>query len=427
MKRRKRGLTDFQVKNAKPRPVGYEISDDDQRGLRLAVHPTGQKSWVVRYRRPVSGKSRKLTLKPGLGLAEARKLAGDAMFQVAQGIDPIDAKREQKQAEVTAVEGTLNAVCKQYLKIATSKLRSHGFYKSVLDRHILPHLGEQPVAELKRSEIVAALDKVESKSGPSASDMALAILSAVLSWYEKRSDVFRSPIIKGMRRVKASEQARDRVLSDDEIRSVWKAAGDERIGLYGQVVRFMILTGARRSEAAGLRRTEIETVRDNGSDIVVWRLPASRSKNKREVVRPVSAAALAIIQDQPQIGDCDFAFSLDGNRAMSMNYGSKALLDEIAGVEGWVLHDLRRVYRSLLSRCRVPFEIAERLLGHAQPTLVQTYDRHSHLPVMLEAVEKVAAEVERIVSGEREGRVIRPGAVSSSVNLCYDLSSAAKP
>ncbi len=86
---------------------------------------------------------------------------------------------------------------------------------------------------------------------------------------------------------------------------------------------------------------------------------------------------------------------------------SKQLLDEIAAVEGWVLHDLRRVYRSLLSRCRVPFEIAERLLGHSQPTLVQTYDRHSHLPAMAEAVDKAAAEVERIVSGERMGKLIR--------------------
>jgi integrase len=349
-----------------------------------------------------------MTLQPGLGLAQARKLAADAMFQVAQGIDPIDGRRAEKQAAAAAVEGTLHAIAKQYLDIAASKLRSRDQYESVLKRHILPRLGERQVAELKRSEIVAALDKIETESGPSASDMALAVLSTTLSWYEKRSDAFRSPIIKGMRRVKASEAARDRVLSDDEIRAVWQAASDERIGLYGQVIKFMILTGARRSEAAGLRRTEIETVRDNGSDIVVWRLPASRSKNKREVVRPVSAAALAIIEDQPQIGDCDFAFSLDGNRAMSMNRdGSKKLLDEIAAVENWVLHDLRRVHRSLLSRCRVPFEVAERLLGHAQPLIAKTYDRHSHLPAMLEAVQRVGGEIERIVSGERKGKLIR--------------------
>src|SRR5260370_9546216 len=102
----RRGLTELQVRNAKPKAEPYEISDGHQRGLRLAVQPSGAKSWVVRYRHPVSGTSRKLTLQPGLGIAEARKLTGDAMFQVAQGIDPIDAKREQKQAAVSATECT---------------------------------------------------------------------------------------------------------------------------------------------------------------------------------------------------------------------------------------------------------------------------------------------------------------------------------
>lgn len=403
----RRALTDFAVTKARPKPVGYEISDGGQRGLRLAVHPSGAKSWIVRYRHPITGKSRKLTLQPGLGLAQARKLASDALFAVAQGIDPIDGRRTEKQAAAAAVEGTLAAVAKQYLDIAASKLRSHDFYKSVFERHVLPRLGERQVAELRRSEIVAELDKIEAASGPSAADMALAVLSTALSWYEKRSDMFRSPIIKGMRRVKASERARDRVLDDDELRRVWEAAGDKRIGVYGQVVRFMVLTGARRSEAAALTRTEIETVRESGTVVVVWKLPASRSKSKREVVRPLSAAARAIVENQPQIGDCDFVFTLDGNRPMSMNRdGAKKLIDEIAGATGWRLHDLRRVHRSLLSRCRVPFEVAERLLGHSQPLIAKTYDRHSHLPAMFEAVEKVAAEVERIIEGEREGRVI---------------------
>jgi integrase len=93
---------------------------------------------------------------------------------------------------------------------------------------------------------------------------------------------------------------------------------------------------------------------------------------------------------------------------MSMNYQDrKRLFDQIAGVEGWRLHDLRRVHRSLLSRCRVPFEIAERLLGHSVGVLAKTYDQHSHLPAMQEAVEKVAAEIARIVVGEREGKVVR--------------------
>jgi integrase len=347
-----------------------------------------------------------MTLPAGLSLAQARKLAGDAMFQVAQGIDPIDAKRAEKQAKLDAAEGTLQAVAVRYLELVASKLRSHRFYESILKRHIFPKLGARPVAELRRAEIVAVLDHVERTSGPQASDMALAVLRGLLRWHEKRSDTFRSPIIAGMRRVKPSESARERKLSDDEIKAVWNAAGDERLGVYGQVIRFLILCGARRSEAAGLKRSEI--VSDDETGIDVWKLPARRSKNKREITRPLSRTALDIVNDMPIISDSDYVFTLDGVRPMSMNHQRmKDLLAEIADVKDMRIHDLRRVHRSLLSRCRVPFEIAEMLLGHSRPTLVRTYDQHHPLIEMKEAVEKVAAEIARIVEGERGAKVVR--------------------
>jgi integrase len=402
-------LTDFAITKAKPKSAAYEISDGGQRGLRLAVHPTGVKSWVVRYRHPVTGVSRKMTLQPGLGLAQARRLAADAMYQVAQGVDPVETKRVEKQAKLNAAEGTLASVIKTYMDLAGSKLRSRDQYRRALARHILPKLGNRQVADLRRGELVSFFDKIERECGPHTADMELAVLRTVLHWHEKRSDTFRSPIIPGMARVKPSERARDRVLNDDELKGVWAAAGDERIGVFGQIVRFLILTGARRSEAAGLRRSEIETIRDDGDEYSVWRLPAARSKNKREIIRPLSRAALEIVESMPLIGeDSDFVFTLKGAKPIAMNYADKKLLlDEIAGVQNWRLHDLRRVHRSLLSRLRVPFEIAEALLGHAQPVLVRTYDRHLPLAGMLEATEKLASEVARIVAGEKRGKVIR--------------------
>jgi integrase len=402
-------LTDFAVTNAKPKSAGYEISDGGQRGLRLAVHPSGLKSWIVRYRHPVTGKSRKLTLPPGLGLAQARKLAGDAMYEVAQGKDPIELKHHEKRAKLEAAEGTLNAVVQTYMELVGKKLRSRGQYQRALARNILPKLGERPVSELRRGELVSVFDKIEREHGPHTADMALAVLRTVLHWHEKRSDTFRSPIIPGMARVKASERARTHVPSDDEVKRIWVATGDERIGVYGQIVRFLALSGARRGEAAGLRRSEIETIRDNGDEYVVWRLPAIRSKSKREIIRPLSRAALAIIEDMPMIGeDSDFIFTFTGAKPLAMNYADKKrLLDEIGGVKDWVLHDLRRVFRSLCSRTRTPFEISEMLLGHSQPTLVRTYDQHSHLAAMQEAVDKVAAEIARIVEGERKGKIIK--------------------
>jgi integrase len=404
-----RRLTDFAVHNAKPKDKGYEISDG-RSGLRLAVHPSGAKSWVVRYRHPVTRVSRKLTLLPPekLTLAQARKLAGDAMFSVSQGVDPIEAKRAEKQDAVAATEGTLASVAARYLDIEARKLRSHKHYESVLARHVLPKLGQRQVGELRRSEIVSVLDTVEQTAGPRAADAALAVLRACLRWHEMRSDTFRSPVVPGMQRVKASQGTRDRILDDDELRAVWKATFDERLGPYGACVRLLLLTGARRSEVAGLRRSEIVSVREDGSDIVVWRLPAIRSKSKSEIVRPLSKAALDIVDSTPVISDSDYVFTLNGINAMSLNYvQKKQLIDEIAGVQGWVVHDLRRTYRSLLSRCRVAFEVAERLLGHSRPLLDKVYDRHAHMAAMLEGTNKVAAEVERIVTGERMGKLIR--------------------
>jgi integrase len=402
-----RRLTDFAVTNARSKDKGYEVSDAGQRGLRLAVHPTGVKSWIVRYRHPVTGVSRKLTLQSGLGLADARRLAAEAMYQLAKGIDPIDAKRADKQAKLEATEGTLNAVAKRYLDLDASKLRSRQYYESTLRNHILPKLGQRPIAQLKRTEITAVLDRVEQTSGASAADAAKRVLSALMNWHQSRSD-FVNPMTRIKSRLKPSERARTHVPSDDEIKRIWVAVADERVGTYGQVIRFMAMTGARRSEAEGLRRSEIETMRDNGDEYTVWRLPASRSKNKQEIMRPLSRAALDIVESMPIISDCDFVWTLNGRRPMSMNHmGRKRLLDELSGVAGWRLHDLRRVHRSLLSRCRVPFDIAERCLGHSQNLLVKTYDQHSHLPAMQEAMDKVSAEIARIVEGERKGKVVR--------------------
>ena len=408
--RSRRDLTDLAVRNAKPKDEYYDIPDPGQRGLKLRVYPSGAKSWIVLYHHPITGKSAKLTLPFPIDsqtsrLADARKMASDAIYLVAQGIDPRDAKKAEREAKAAKIEGALAAVGERYLDLGSPK-RSRDLYRRVLAR-VFTHLGARPVAELKRSEIVAMLDKIERDSGPRAADLTLAIVRAMLRWYQTRSDSFVSPIIPGMARLKASEHARTKLLTDAEIRAVWEASFDKRIGTYGAVIRFMLLSGARRSEAAGLRRSEIGI--DDETGLTVWRLPASRSKNKREVVRPLSKAALQIIGDMPIIGeDSDFVFTLNGIRPMSMNYQDrKDLLDEISGVTGWVLHDTRRVFRSMLSRVRTPHHTAERLLGHAMPVLTETYDRHHPLVEMLEAAERVAAEIERIVSGERGGQVIR--------------------
>ena len=75
--------------------------------------------------------------------------------------------------------------------------------------------------------------------------------------------------------------------------------------------------------------------------------------------------------------------------------------DELCGVTGWRIHDLRRTARSLMSRAGVRTEIAEMVLGHARDELLQIYDRHHYQDEMAEALTKLAALIERIVDNVR--------------------------
>jgi integrase len=195
---------------------------------------------------------------------------------------------------------------------------------------------------------------------------------------------------------------RDRLLSDDELRRIWAATFDQRLSAFGACVRFLVLTGCRRTEASNLRRSEIDA---KG----IWTLPARRRKNKRSITRPLSPAALQLVDDMPVIGDLDdpFVFTVTGTAGVTMNNAPrKHLLEEISQTSEWRLHDLRRLARSLLARCRVPRDVCERCLGHAPPMLDRIYDQHDHAEAMAEAFDKLAAEIARIVEGEPEAKVV---------------------
>jgi integrase len=176
---------------------------------------------------------------------------------------------------------------------------------------------------------------------------------------------------------------------------VWKAA-DGFDGPEGHFIRFLLLTGCRRSEAAGLRFEEL-----SGSD---WLLPPERNKTKSSLLRPLSVAALETITKTPRISD-EFVFST-GARPLDGFSRFKRKLDAASGVAQWHLHDLRRTARSLMSRAGVRAEDAEQCLGHALPTLQRTYNKHDFYLEKKRAFELLAAEIERIINPPPEGKVI---------------------
>jgi hypothetical protein len=380
-------LTDIAIRNLKPGVTRREIPDAGARGLYVVIQKSGRKSFAVRYR--FAGKPRKLTLQPGISLAAARKACASAMHELEQGNDPGIAKRNRTEAQRSAAADTFAAITDEYLRREGHKIRTAEWRRKVLRRLILPTLGSRPVTEIRRSDIIRLLDGIEENNGPVMADRVLSIIGRIMNWHATRSDEFRSPIVRGMARTNARERARERTLTDDEIRVVWKTA-ETFAKPFGPLVQFLLLTTARAGEAAGMVRSEL-----SGTD---WTLPAARNKTKVDLVRPLSAAAQRILAELPRVAGCEFVFTSDGHRAFNNFSTMKAVFDQASGTTGWVLHDLRRTARSLMSRAGVPSDHAERCLGHTLPSIRATYDRHGFHEEKRLAFEKLAAQIDRIVN-----------------------------
>jgi integrase len=371
-------LTAVRVTNAKPRATRQEISDGGS-GLFLVVQPSGHKSWAVRFR--VNGVPRKLTLAAGLTLHEAREQAAAAIKEAQRGNDPTKAKKVAKQERAVAAANTFAAVAQLYLNSdKTKKLRTVDQVRDKLERLCFPTIGHLPIADIRRSQITALLDHIERSNGAVMADRTLSAVACVLKFHARRVDDYVPPLAAGMNRTSAKDRARDRVLTDDEIRRVWNAGNS--------FVRFLLLTGCRRNEAAGMQWDEL--------DGNVWTLPASRNKAKVDLIRPLSKMAMAVLAAGPRLGP--FVFSHDGQQQMRAHAAVKRQTAAASGVTGWRLHDLRRTARSLMSRAGVNSDVAEMILGHALPSIRGIYDRHSYHNEKAHALEALAAQIEKIVN-----------------------------
>jgi integrase len=347
----------------------------------LMVTAAGHTSFVVQYR--AGRQSRRMSLKGGLNLQEARREAKAILGAVAKGSDPLGEKRKAETASST----TLKAVAESYLAREGSKLRTGHKRQSAFVRLVYPVLGSRQIDTIKRSDIVRLLDDIEEENGPHMAQQVLAFLSRLFSWHASRDDDFLSPIRRGMARTKLADHARDRVLSDDELRAVWRAA-EAFPRPYGHLVQFILLTATRRSEAACITREELA-----GGD---WIIPGLRMKAKQEHVIPLSKAAKAIIDDMPVLGP--YIFTLDGRRPTKNFDAYKSRLTEASGVAGWRLHDARRTARSLMSRAGVAPDIAERCLAHTIGGVRRIYDRYAYHAEKKQAFEALAALVEYIAN-----------------------------
>jgi integrase len=390
MTRRKR-LTNHQVASLPVKAKRYSVLDPEMSGHYVRIMPSGAKSYAAVARDPY-GKQIWFTIgnTDVLRIEEARELARETIKRIKQGLPP--------KEPIPVKPDSYRSVAENWIKrhVKAKKLLSQSEIERILDRYVFPHWSTRDFVDIRRSDIAGLLDLIEDKHGASQADATLGIIRGISNWYSKRPDEYISPFVRGMKRSQA--KSRDRVLDDGELRAVWKQA--EGDGTFGSFVRMLLLTAQRRSAVLGMRWSDI-------SDDGVWTIAKEEREKGNAGSLKLPRQALAIIKAMPQIAGNPFVFAGRGDGPINGLSKAKARLDEQSGVSDWVLHDLRRSSRSLLSRVGVRPDISERLMGHALLGVEGTYDRFTYSDEKADALVRLASLIDEIVSGKPSGKVVK--------------------
>jgi integrase len=290
-------------------------------------------------------------------------------------------------------------------------MKSKTLVEQRIENHAMPVFAERPIAEITRADVKDLLrDMVKDK--PIAANRLLGNLKLVFKWAVEANKLTASPISDLDK--PAAERSRDRVLTDDELVAVWNGCAKLSKAHCG-AIRLMLLTGARRSEAAGLRRSELK----DGE----WRLQAKRSKNGLPHIWPLPALGIEVVESVDQIDDGDAVFTFDGETPVNGWSKVKARLDrkigearaEAAGekyapathdLPRWTLHDLRRsLVTHMVEDLDIRPDVVEAVINHvsgaSRSGVAGTYNRAKLIPKRKNALQAWADRIRELADGVR--------------------------
>jgi integrase len=367
-------------------------------GFGVKITPKGRKVFIVLYRAGGAGsKLRKYTIGPygRVTLHQARVAAQKVFAAKLEGRDLAAEKREAKRRVVAdRVEDLLATFIIQRL----SKNRSIAEISRLLRREVGKPWAGRSIHEISKRDVVELVCTIEQRGAPGSANKTLKSIKTFLRWCVGRAVLDRSPA-EGVP-LPAKEVARDRILDDRELANVILAA--RKIGgPYGSIVELLALTGQRREEVAGLHRDEFDLAQR------IWTIPRARTKNAKAHIVHLSKQALAVLERADHCGP--LVLSPLGTKTFQNFSHAKRLLDQLSGVTGWRLHDLRRTCVSGMARLGVAPHVADKILNHQSGTIsgvAAVYQRHEFLAERRAALNRWGAHVAGLLKEAPSGRRI---------------------
>ena len=382
-------FTHRSVEQAKPDPSKRrELADGALPGFYLVIQPSGSKAWAVRYR--AGGVPRKLTLGPfpRLSLAEARDAARKALQAASEGRDPA-AEKAAAQAPEQIARNTFGSVAADYIeRHAKAHHRTWRETERILTKLDVAAWKSRDIKSIGRRDVLDVLDAHIDRGSPVQANRFLTRVKPFFDWTVERGILDVSPA-NGIR-PPSPETSRERVLTDDELRAVWKAA-EEIAYPFGHVVQLLILTGQRRGEVLNAEWAEMDI------SSRLWTIPKQRSKTNVAHLVPLASPTLELVDRLPRIGTpARLIFTTNGETLFS---GVSKVFDRLnkraaehlgKSLAPWRPHDLRRTFATGCARLGMPIHVIEKALNHTSGTfggIVGVYQRHEYAEERRRAME----------------------------------------
>ena len=416
----RKALTDTFCKST-PAPSSGRAEWADLRcvGLEFRVTSAGARSWTFRFRDPTTRRTLRASIGsyPEISLSAARKKADDLRAKVADGVNPIDAKRQERSESQSRAFKTL---AERYM---TEHAMRHKRPRSVeedsrnLNKHVLPKWGKRDYRKIRRADAIDLIEGMVAAGTHTAANRVHALLSKVFSFAVDADLLEANPVSRLQKRGK--ELTGKRILQDDEIALFWRKIVLSPVTRgVGLALRLSLLTAGRENEIAAIRLGEIRDLDGNEPSLTI---PGSRTKNKRNHFIPLTPLAVKTIKQAKELLGDEEAYLFPSGRKKGAPIDRHSLPVAMArfcaaqeGKDGSAKslrgdppspHDLRRTASTRMAALGVPKEDRDACLNHARVDVGKHYDLYERAAEKRKAMELLSGNIWQIVSDAKASRV----------------------
>jgi integrase len=384
-------------------------------GLSLRISPSGRKTWTVYYRFRKRKRRFSLGRYPSVSLAEARARAHAAFAKLDAQQDPMAEKLAAQRA------GTFAELAKDYLEHHAKKHKPKSWRGDqwMINRHLLPRWQHVKAQDVGRPDVRSLMEAVADGGAPVLANRLLALMSKMFNFAVSRDWRSDNPC-KGVDRA-IKEESRDRVLTGDEITSIWKAL-DREDPFFRALFRLRFFTAARGGEIRKMRWSNVDL--DKG----LWKIPREDAKNEVASAVPLVDKAIETLLELR---------AWQAERLEQINSGRARKKLDPYEPSGWVFpsargddepfaweqraarrirktssvdfrpHDIRRTVATMLTEhCDVDRFLLKRILNHVDHDITAVYDRNRYIPQTRQVLEAWARTLDAILTRKDLSKVL---------------------